>query len=110
MDRLQTLMAALEKEPDDPFLLYGIAHEQAKQGKTREAVEFFDRCIAKDPHYCYAYYHKARVLEESGDTGAAIEATRRGITQARACGDQKALSELNCRGCWMCSSSGTAGG
>ncbi len=93
-DRLETLMAALAGEPDDPFLLYGIAHEHAKRGNAPEAVAFFDRCLSKDPHYCYAYFHKARVLEDSGDVAGATEVARRGIEAARACGDQKALSEL----------------
>lgn len=94
MDRLETLVAALAQEPDDPFLLYGIAHEHAKRGNAGEAVAFFDRCLAKDPHYCYAYFHKARVLEDAGHIAQATEVAREGVAAARVCGDQKALSEL----------------
>lgn len=92
--RLQTILGMLERTPDDAFLLYAAAMEHRKAGDRRQAVAFFDRCIAVDANSCYAYYHKGQVLEEDGDLDAARAAYRAGIAAAQRCNDAKALSEL----------------
>ncbi len=93
-ERMQKLREMLEKQPDDPFLLYGIAMEHKKAGQAREAIEHFDRVIALDPGYCYAYYQKGLVLEEAGDINAARSAYKQGIAIAAEKGDAHARSEL----------------
>ena len=60
-----------------------------------EALTFYDRCLAADPAYSYAYYHKARSLEALGRPADAIAALRAGETAARNCGDDHALSEIS---------------
>ncbi|MGE3109961.1 MAG: tetratricopeptide repeat protein [Phycisphaerales bacterium] len=92
--RLHTLLSMLEASPDDAFVLYGIAQEHAKAGNHEVACSFYDRCIAADPSYHYAYYHKAVALHEAGQDSAARAALEAGIAKARAAGDLKALSEL----------------
>jgi tetratricopeptide (TPR) repeat protein len=57
----------LEAEPNDPFCLYGLAQEYAKQGDLDQAVDMYERTIEADPAYCYAYYHFARVHGERSD-------------------------------------------
>ena len=94
-DRLSQLKALLEQEPDDPFCLYSIAHEYAKAGNFATAVEYYDRTIAADENYCYAYYHKARALKEMGDDAAVKATLQTGLQRARSSGDGKAESELN---------------
>jgi predicted Zn-dependent protease len=74
-DRIKKLKVLLEQEPGDPFLLYSLAQDYAKAGDAANALAFFDRTIAADQDYCYAYYHKARVQQQSGDTAPAM--TRR---------------------------------
>jgi predicted Zn-dependent protease len=93
-DRISKLKALLEDEPDDPFLLYSLGHEYAKAGDAANALAFFDRTIAADADYCYAYYHKARVQQQSGDTAAARQTLETGLARALACKDQKAESEI----------------
>ena len=61
-DRLTKLQALLAVEPEDGFLLYGVAQELQKLGRTDEAVAHYDRAIGVDPKECYAFFHKARSL------------------------------------------------
>ncbi|MDX2131386.1 MAG: tetratricopeptide repeat protein [Planctomycetota bacterium] len=89
--QLEKLLAA---DPNDPFVLYALAQEHAKHGATDTAVDFFDRCLAADPTYLYAYYHKARVQLEAGRADDARAALRTGIAAATQAGDAKALNEL----------------
>lgn len=92
--RLAQLEKLLAAEPGDPFTLYAIAQEHAKANDAAQAVDFFDRCLAADPNYLYAYFHKAKVQSEAGDTPAALATLRAAIPRARAASDAKALSEL----------------
>ncbi|MBX3357747.1 MAG: tetratricopeptide repeat protein [Phycisphaeraceae bacterium] len=94
MSRLDKLKRLLEVDPADPFVLYGIAQEQANAGNYAEAITFYDRCLAADPAYCYAYFHKARAQQALGQIEAAIVTTREGEAAARAAGDGKASGEL----------------
>jgi hypothetical protein len=57
-------------------------------------VEFYDRCLAADADYCYAFYHKAKSLEHMEKESDAIKALQAGIVVAKRVGDGKALSEL----------------
>lgn len=94
MPSIAQLSKLLEAEPHDPFLLYGLAQEYAKAGDLLRAVEHFDRCLAADATYCYAYYHKAKALIAAtriDDARAVIEA---GMAKAREVGDAHARGEL----------------
>lgn len=93
-DRMQQLQQMLSKSPDDAFLLYGVGMEHKKLGDTARAVEFFDRVIAVDPGYCYAYYQRGQTLEQAGDEAGAAKAYRSGIEAAAKKGDAHARSEL----------------
>ena len=91
LTKLRTLLAA---EPEDGFLLYAIAQEFAKLGRVDEALAHYDRAIAVDPKECYAFFHKAKALEEAGRRGEAAAVLRDGLVRARAVGDRKAASEI----------------
>ncbi|MFM1803125.1 MAG: hypothetical protein RL136_4 [Planctomycetota bacterium] len=93
-DRLQKLQALLEAEPDDGFLLYGIAQELQKLGRLDEAAAHYDRAIAVDERECYAFFHKAKALEQAGRRNDAVAALRDGLARARKVGDHKAASEI----------------
>jgi tetratricopeptide (TPR) repeat protein len=93
-DRLQALLAMLEREPGDAFCLYGIAQEHARAGRHPQALEWFDRAIAADPDGAYAYFHKARSLEELDRVPEAVATLRTGLEAARRARDGHAASEL----------------
>lgn len=92
IEQLEKLLAA---DPRDPFVLYGLAQEHAKRGEHGRAVEFYDRCLAADPAYCYAYFHKARALQAAGNEAEAVATLRAGVNAARRAGDQHALAEIS---------------
>lgn len=91
MEQLQTL---LQKDPNDPFLTYGLAMEYKKAEDWPAAIEWFDRTLAADALYCYAYYQKGAVLEEIGDIDGAVAVYRAGIKAAEQKPDDHARSEL----------------
>ena len=84
----------LAREPNDTFLLYGIALEYKKLNDPKRAIEFLDRVIALDAGYCYAYHQKGLVFESSGDLVAARQAYRDGIEASKQKGDAHAQSEI----------------
>lgn len=93
--RLTQLEKLHQQAPDDTFVLYALAQELTKQGDLARAIEFYDRCIAIDPTYCYAYFHKARVQQSTGDVVGALKTVEAGILAAQKAGDGKALNELS---------------
>jgi Tfp pilus assembly protein PilF len=93
-DRLAKLHQMLAREPNDTFLLYGIALEHKKLNDPTKAVEYLDRVIALDPGYCYAYHQKGLVYESSGDLDAAKQSYRAGVDAARKKGDAHAQGEI----------------
>ena len=93
-DRLEKLQQLLARDPNDTFLLYGIALEHKKLGDAKNAIEFLDRVIAADAGYCYAYHQKGLIFESTGDTEAARSAYRAGIEAAAKKGDAHAQSEI----------------
>ena len=94
LDKLQKLHAMLQKQPNDSFLLYGIALEHKKLNEPEKAIEFLDRTIATDPSYCYAYYQRGQILEMMGDVPGAVKAYNDGIDAAKRVADAHAQSEL----------------
>lgn len=93
-DRMAQLQKLLAMDPNDAFVLYGLGQEHAKRNEHAQAVAHYDRCIAADPLYCYAYYHKARSQQASGDMGAAVATLREGLQAAKKAQDEKARSEI----------------
>lgn len=95
MPSIEQLQQLLQNEPNDPFLLYGIAQEHFKAGRLDDAVAWFDRTLGADPDHAYAYFHKARALQAAGRTAGAVTTLHAGVAAAKAARDLKALSELN---------------
>lgn len=93
-ERLQQLQQMLDKSPRDTFLLYGIAMEHKKAGEVAPALEYFNRVIALDPGYCYAYHQRGLLHESTGDVEAAKRSYREGVEAARRKGDAHAQGEI----------------
>lgn len=94
-DRLAKLLSLFAADPDDTFVLYGLAQEHAKAGDHAKAIEFYDLTLVSDPAYCYAYYHKAQSQRAMGDASGALKTVAEGIQASRTAGDAKALNELS---------------
>ena len=93
-DRLGQLQQLLQRDPNDTFLLYGIALEYKKIGDTGKAIEYLDRVIQLDPGYCYAYHQRGLAHEAAGDIESAKRSYREGIETARMKGDDHARQEI----------------
>jgi len=94
MPTIEQLVSLRAASPDDPFLMYGLAMAYAKDDQHDEALGWFDQCLATDPEYCYAYYHKARSLESLRRLDDAAVVLRAGIEQAKTQGEAHAEMEL----------------
>ena len=92
--RMRQLQKMLESQPDDAFLLYGVAMEHKKADEPAKALEYFDKVLRRDPNYCYAYYQRAQVHESLGDVGAAKRSLREGLEAADRSGDAHARQEI----------------
>jgi Tfp pilus assembly protein PilF len=92
--RMRQLQKMLESQPDDAFLLYGVAMEHKKAGEPALALESFDKVLRRDPNYCYAYYQRAQVHESLGDVEAAKRSLREGLEAADRSGDGHARQEI----------------
>ncbi|MGD9791411.1 MAG: tetratricopeptide repeat protein [Phycisphaerales bacterium] len=96
MPSIEQLERLLKVDENDAFVHYALAmeHTKAGEGSLALAIEHFDRCLAIDPNYLYAYYHKARVLIEAGRNGEGAEILRAGLAKAREARDGKAMGEM----------------
>jgi tetratricopeptide (TPR) repeat protein len=94
MPSIEQLEKLLLVDPDDPFVRYGLAQEYAKQGRADLAIQHYDRCLAADPAYLYAYYHKARAQSSAGDRAGALATLDAGLVAARAARDAHAAAEI----------------
>ncbi len=92
--RLEQLTKLHEADPTDPFCAYGIALEHVKAQQHDEAIRWFDKTIEADPAYCYAYYHKAKLLIDIGQDESARAVLRVGLETATQAGDDHAHSEI----------------
>jgi hypothetical protein len=94
MTRLQQLEAMLSEEPDDVFLLYGLACEEIKQGAQAAGLSRFDDIHSRFPDYVPAWFRHAQILAELGETDAAKQIGQTGLETARRVGDLHAAGEL----------------
>ena len=93
-DRMRQLQQMLQREPNDTFLLYGIALEYKKAGDNKQAIEYLDRVIQLDSGYCYAYHQRGLAYETESDLESAKRSYREGIEAARKKGDEHARQEI----------------
>ncbi len=55
-NRLDNLLSMLHAQPDDAFLLYGIAIEYQSASDFEKAGSYFEKLLAIHPDYLAAYY------------------------------------------------------
>ncbi|HUQ73042.1 MAG TPA: hypothetical protein VM165_26165 [Planctomycetaceae bacterium] len=94
MTRRQQLEAMLAEEPDDVFLLYGLACEEIKAGDQTAGLSRFDDIHTRFPDYVPAWFRHAQFLAELGETDSAKQIGQTGLETARRVGDLHAAGEL----------------
>ena len=81
--RREKLQQMLQDNPDDPFLLYGLAMEEQSQGNWDRALQMFERVLAVDPQSVAAYFQQGQILARLGRVDEARSALEAGIAVAR---------------------------
>ncbi len=92
MSRLETLLGYLSSSPDDPFLLYAVAHEHVQSGDDASAQAYFERLLHEHPDYLPTYYHYGKWHERQNDLAGACRLYRAGIEKSG--DDRHARAEL----------------
>ncbi|ABG58630.1 hypothetical protein [Cytophaga hutchinsonii] len=93
MNRLDYLLELHKEQPNDPFLLYGIALEYKKTDHA-ETGKTFDNLLTSFPDYLATYYQAAEFFAEKGSYEKALEIYDTGISLAASLNEMKTLAEL----------------
>jgi len=90
---LTQLLKFLEEDPNDPFIIYGIAMEYSKSD-FEKGMEYFNRLLNHHPDYVPTYYHAGKLLEKLGKADEAIAVYKKGMDISRGVGNHHAHTEL----------------
>jgi predicted Zn-dependent protease len=94
MDKIAMLTQILEQNPADAFARYGLAMEQANQGRIEPALAEFDRLLSTHPDYTAGYFMAAQTLVKAGRADEAKARLEQGVASAQRTGNRHALSEM----------------
>jgi Flp pilus assembly protein TadD len=94
MSRRTKLEQLLLQSPDDPFLNYALALEQAKEGDVAGAVSNLQKLQETHSEYVPTYFQLAQLQVSLGHHAAAKPVLVAGIEMARRMGDSHAEGEL----------------
>jgi Tfp pilus assembly protein PilF len=76
--RLDQLLEFLEQDPEDTFVIYGLALEYLNID-IKQAKVYFDLLLEKYSDYLPTYYHAAKLYETLENNKKAIELYEKGI-------------------------------
>ena len=93
-NRLDSLLKLLEMEPEDSFLLYGLALEYMSANNLAEAENYFIKLIKHDPDYVASYMQYAGLKEKQNKIDEAKDLYKLGIEKAQKAGDKHAAKEM----------------
>src|ERR671927_539523 len=85
----------LEKDPDNPMILYSLGNELFKEQKYTEAREYLSRAVRNKPDYSVAYRTLGRALYELGEDDKARRVFAEGREVARRNGDLQTVKEID---------------
>src|SRR5262245_60234223 len=92
--RKEQLEEMLAREPDDSFLRYGLAVEQAGAGEDEQAAALLLELTRRDPDYVPAYLQAGQSLIRLGRDDEARAALQAGVAAAGRKGDSHAAGEM----------------
>ena len=93
MNRLDYLLQLHQEQPNDPFLVYGIALEYKKIA-SEQTDTYFNLLLQSFPDYLATYYQAAEYFAEKGSYDKALEIYDKGINLATSLNEMKTLAEL----------------
>jgi len=94
VDRIERILSLLKEYPNDSFLEHALALEYIKLGEGNKAKNIFLNLLERDPAYIGTYYHLAKLLENSGLPGEAVNWYKRGMMEAEKQNNMKTYHEL----------------
>lgn len=94
MSRKAQLLAMIEADPNDPFLIYALALEVAKEGNIAEAIKTLEALKMSHPDYLGLYHQLAQWQLQSERYDEGLETLSEGIIIAKDQGNLKASNEM----------------
>ena len=85
----------LERDPNNPMVLYSLGNELFKEGKYPEAREYLSLAIQNKPNYSVAYRTLGRVLYELREDAEARRVFAEGREVAKRNGDLQTAREID---------------
>ncbi len=85
----------LEKNPDNPMILYSLGAELFKEENYTEARTYLERAVENKPDYSVAYRTLGRTLFEMHEDDEARRIFEKGREVARENGDLQTVKEID---------------
>ena len=92
--QIPNLLKLVGTARDGALLRFSLGSEYLKSADFEPAIAHLEAAVEKDPGYSAAWKLLGRALSESGRTGEALAAYRRGIEVAQGKGDRQAAKEM----------------
>lgn len=93
--KIEMFRKLLEKDRDNPMILYSLGNELFREERYEEAREFLERALENDPSYSAAYRTLGRVFYELRDDGEADRVFTEGREVAQRNGDLQIVKEID---------------
>jgi len=85
----------LEKDPENPMVLYSLGNELFKEGSYGEARDHLQRAVENKPDYSVAYRMLGRAHYEIHEDAEARSVFEKGKEVARGNGDLQTVKEID---------------
>ncbi|MDQ3925639.1 MAG: tetratricopeptide repeat protein [Actinomycetota bacterium] len=93
--RTEMFRKLLEREPNNPMVLYSLGNELFKEQKYQEAREYLNRAVQSKPDYSVAYRTLGRTLYELHEDAEARRVFTEGREIAQRNGDLQTIKEID---------------
>jgi len=93
--RTEMFRKLLERDPNNPMVLYSLGNELFKEGSYREARDHLRRAVENKPDYSVAYRTLGRSLYELEEDAEAREVFTKGREVATRNGDLQTVKEID---------------
>jgi uncharacterized protein HemY len=93
--RVQMFRDLLERDPDNPMVLYSLGNELFKEGEYAEARDHLRRAVENKPDYSVAYRTLGRAHFELGENAEARRVFADGREVAERNGDLQTVKEID---------------
>jgi predicted Zn-dependent protease len=93
-NRKEQILEMLREDPNDAFLLYGLAMEHLSLNEESQAVKVFTDLIQRNPEYPPGYLQLGQLQARLGKEEQARMTYQSGIAVARKVGDAHAAGEM----------------